>query len=114
MIGNKICNFITLYKSPSQNQYDFQAFIDNLEMNLETPVQKNPFLMVVIGDFNAKSKKCCILYSTNFADITIENLTSQFGLSQLINVATHILESSSSCIDLIFTTQPNLVVESGI
>ena len=114
MIGNKICNFITLYKSPSQNQYDFQAFIDNLEMNLETPVQKNPFLMVVIGDFNAESKKCCILYSTNFAGITIENLTSQFGLSQLINVATHILEPSSSCIDLIFTTQPNLVVESGI
>ena len=30
MIGNKICNFITLYRSPSQNQDDFQAFIDNL------------------------------------------------------------------------------------
>ena len=56
MIGNKICNFITLYRSPSQNQDDFQAFIDNLEMNLETLAQRNPFLMVVIGDFNAKSK----------------------------------------------------------
>ena len=42
MIGNKICNFITLYKSPSQNQDDFQAFIDNLEMNLETLAQKIP------------------------------------------------------------------------
>ena len=56
MIGNKICNFITLYKSPSQNQDDFQAFIDNLEMNLETLAPKNPFLMIVIGDFNAKPK----------------------------------------------------------
>ena len=46
--------------------------------------------------------------------MTIENLTSQFGLSQIINEATHILEASSSCIDLIFTTQPNLVVESGV
>ena len=55
MIGNKICNFITLYRSPSQNQDDFQAFIDNLEMNLETLAQRNPFLMVVLGDFNAKS-----------------------------------------------------------
>ena len=45
--------------------------------------------------------------------MTIENLSSQFGLSQIINEATHILEASSSCIDLIFTTQPNLVVESG-
>ena len=39
---------------------------------------------------------------------------SQFGLSQIITEATHILESSSSCIDLIFTTQPNLMVESGV
>ena len=41
-------------------------------------------------------------------------MTSQFGLSQIIKEATHLLESSSSCIDLIFTTQPNLVVESGV
>ena len=41
-------------------------------------------------------------------------MTSQFGLSQIITEATHILESSFSCIDLIFTTQPNLVVESGV
>ena len=41
-------------------------------------------------------------------------MTSQFGLSQIIKEATHILESYSSCIDLIFTTQPNLVVESGV
>ena len=34
LIGNKICNLITLYRSPSQNQDDFQAFIDNLGMNL--------------------------------------------------------------------------------
>ena len=59
MIRNKICNFITLYRSLSQNQDDFQAFIDNLEMNLETLAQRNPFLMVVLGDFNAKSKHWC-------------------------------------------------------
>ena len=46
MIENKICNFITLYRLPSQNQDDFQVFIDNLEMNLETLAQRNPFLMV--------------------------------------------------------------------
>ena len=114
MVGNKICNFITLYRSPSQHQDDFQAFIDNLKMNLETLAQRNPFLMVVLGDFNAKSKHWCSQDSTNFEGITIESVTSQFGLSQIITEATHILESSSSCIDLIFTTQPNLVVESGV
>ena len=70
--------------------------------------------MVVIGDFNAKSKYWCSQDSTNFEGVTIEIVISQFGLSQIIKEATHILESSSSCIDLIFTTQPNLVVESGV
>ena len=110
----KICNFLTLYRSPSQNQNDFQAFIDNLEMRLETLAQTNPFLTVVIGDFNAKSKNWCSKDSTNFEGITIENMKSQFGQSQIIKEAIHILEFPSSCIDLIFTTQPNLVVESGV
>ena len=56
MIENKICNFITLYKSLCQKQDDFQAFIDNLEMNRETLAKKYPFLITVIGDFKAKSK----------------------------------------------------------
>ena len=37
----------------------------------------------------------------------------QFGLHQIINEPTHILENSSSCIDLIFTSESNLSVESG-
>ena len=114
MIGKKICKFLTLYRSPIQNQDDIKAFIDNLEMNLETLVQKNHFLTVVIGDFNAKSKNWCGKDSTNFEGISIENVTSQFGLCQMIKEATHIIESSSSFIDLIFKTQPNLVVESSV
>ena len=98
-------------RSPSQNQDDFQAFIDNLEINQETLPEN---LTVVIGDFNAKLRNRCSQDNTNFEGITIENVISQFGLSQIIKEATHILESSSSCIDLIFITQPNLVFEFGV
>ena len=35
-------------------------------------------------------------------------------LAQKINEPTHILPTSSSCIDLIFTSQPNMVIESGV
>ena len=69
MIGNKICNFITLYRSLSPNQDDFEEFIVNLEMNLKTLAQKNPFLTVVIGDFNAKSKNWSSRDSNNFGGI---------------------------------------------
>ena len=41
-------------------------------------------------------------------------MTSQSGFKQVISDPTYILESSSSCIDLIFTSQPNLVMNSGV
>ena len=46
--------------------------------------------------------------------LKIDTITSQFGLQQLINEPTHLTANSSSCIDLIFTSQPNLAVESGV
>ena len=42
----------------------------------------------------------------------IEALTCFYGLSQFISSPTHILQNSSSCIDLILTNQSNLVIDS--
>ena len=44
----------------------------------------------------------------------IEAVTSQNSLHQEINEPTHILNNSSSCIDLISNSQPNLLIESGV
>ena len=41
-------------------------------------------------------------------------MTSQSGLNQIINEPTHITKNSSTCIDLLFTSQTNLVIESGV
>ena len=38
-------------------------------------------------------------------------MTLQFGMQQLINEPTHILPKLSSCIDLNFVSQTNLVME---
>ena len=51
---------------------------------------------------------------TNYEGNIVETITSHFGLHQLIHDPTHILGKSSSCIDLIFTSQPNTVVNSGV
>ena len=114
MVGDKLCNFIALYRSPSQSQDLFESFKENLELNLESAVQNNPFLVVLLGDFNAKSSNWCKNDITTTEGKAIENISSQFGLHQMISEPTHILESSSSCIDLIFTSQPNLITESGV
>ena len=60
-------------------------------MTLEALAQKGSFLTTIIGELNAKS---CNWYShdkTSFECSTIECITSQFGLHQLINEPTHLL-----------------------
>ena len=83
-------------------------------LNLENLVQRNLFLVVAIRDFNAKSSNRFCKDKTNFEGDAIENLTSLFGLQQVIKEPTYILDTSSSFIDLIFTSQPNLIIESGV
>ena len=71
MIRKKTCNSTPSYRSPTQGQDYFQAFIDNLEINLENLAQENLFITVVIDDFIAKFKNRCGQDTTNF-DITRE------------------------------------------
>ena len=62
----------------------------------------------------AKSSNWYKHNKTTYEGSKIEAITFQFGLKQLILEPTHILSNSSSCIDLVFTSQPNLVIESGV
>ena len=113
-IGNQVCRFIHLYRSPSQTQEEFQKFISNLKLSLDALSCGNPFLTVMTGDFNAKSKDWCSIDMTSFEGSELDSLTSQFGLLQILKEPTHILDNSRSCIDLIFTSQPNMVIYSGV
>ena len=70
--------------------------------------------MTLLGDFNAKSKSWSINDTTTGEDTILENLISLYGMKQLMSAATHILQHSSSCIDLIFVSLPNLVIDSDI
>ena len=70
--------------------------------------------MVALGDYNAKSSNWYNKDITSNEGRKIEAVTSQNGLHQEINEPTHILNNSSSCIDLIFNSEPNLLIESGV
>ena len=105
---------MSLHRSSSQNKDDFEKFLGNLELNFDHMAEKNPFIMVVLGDFYTKSKSWYTNDSNNFTSSKIYFLMSRLGFYQVINKPTHILNNSSSCIDLILTTPSNLVMESGI
>ena len=66
-----------------------------------------------MDDFNASSSNWCYYDISNNEGVQIDSATSTHGLEQLIYEPTHMLSNSSSCIDLIFTYQPNLEVDSG-
>ena len=54
-IGNKFCKIVALYRrSPNQSQDEFETFTNNLELILDKIFETNPFLVIVLGDFNAK------------------------------------------------------------
>ena len=71
-------------------------------------------MTVVLGGFNAKYNNWCKADVTSLEGSKIDTITSSYGLNQLIQEPTHILNLSSSCTELIFTSQPSLVMESGI
>ena len=112
-ISGKLCTFLFLCRSPSQTRDTFETLADNFVLTLDTVVNKNPFLIVALGDFNAKTTNWYKNDINSYEGLKIDTITSQFGLEQLINEPTHLTANSSSCIDLIFTSQPNLVIESG-
>ena len=70
--------------------------------------------MMILGDFNAKSSSWYSKDITSPEGFRIESLTSFYSLTQIISAPTHILPNSSTCIDLIFVDQPNMIMNSGV
>ena len=112
--NKKQCFIISLYRSPSQTTTEFNDFLLNFEQLLKQIVNLNPFMYVILGDFNARSSSWWTGDINSVEGMQIESLTSYYSLSQVISDPTHILPGSSSCIDLIFTNQPNLIIHSGV
>ena len=70
--------------------------------------------MILLGDFNAKSKPWSVNDTTAEDSTILKTVTSLYEMKQLISAPTHILQHSSSCFDFVFVNQPNLVIDSGI
>ena len=113
-IGKKKGYVITLYLSPSQSQGEFENFLLPLESLIGKIRNQDPAFAILLGDFNARSKSWWVYNITNSEGTQIESVNSLYGFSQLISEPTHILQNSSSCIDLILTDQPNLEINSGV
>ena len=86
----------------------------NFELLLSKLHAESPFSFIVTGDFNCRSSQWWENDIENNEGKLFEQTTSDLGLHQLISEPTHLMGDSKSCIDLIFSDQPNLVIESGV
>ena len=84
------------------------------ETYLDSVAHRNPYLIVVLGDFNAQTKRWYTLGKTTYESTRIDRITSQFGMEKLLHELAHITGYKSSCIDLTFASLPDLVVDSGV
>ena len=113
-IKNKREYVVSVYRLPGQTQDKFDIFLINLEQLIGNFIAKNPLFVLITGDFNARSTNCWKNDLSTSESTEVDSLTSSYRLSQIIFDPTHILSNSSSCIDVIFTNQANLVTETRV
>ena len=106
--------FVVIDRSPSQDQNEFDNFTINFELLLSKMHAENLFCVVITGDFNCRSCQWWDNDIENNEGKLFESLTADVGLHQLISGPTRMMGDSKSCIELIFTDQPNLIIESGV
>ena len=112
--NNKKAIISVICRSPSQSTDEFESFLLNFEQLLDDVSQCRPSLSIITGDFNARSVSWWSNDINTTEGLKLSSMSSSVGFTQLINEPTHIQSSSSSCIDFIFTDQPNLSVNCGV
>ena len=113
-VNNERCFLTCLYRSPNQNQEQFESFCENLIDVLSGINNQQPTCSILVGDFNAKLPKCCPSDKDSKAGQDIDTFTTTSGYTQMIGQPTHIMNEKSSCIDLLFTTNSKLHCDVGV
>ena len=98
-----------IYRSPSQNNCEFESFVTKFDYLLSEINKCKPSLAVITGDFNARSPAWWTKDVHNTEGSKLFSLTCANDFSQLINEPTHIQTNSSSCIDLVFTKSAKFI-----
>ena len=101
-------------RSLSQDSFEFEKFLSNFEKVLSHTTLCNSLITIILGDFNARSSVWWTRNKTTIERTKLNSLTSVYGFHQIILQPTHLLSQTSSCVDLIFTDQSNLIVDSGV
>ena len=72
------------------------------------------YFTMILGDFSAGSTLCWTHDTTTHEWTHINAVAASYGHHEIISKRTHIILNCSSCIDLISTNQPKLLVNHRV
>ena len=88
------CFLTCIYRSPSQNNEEFENFCVHFDLLLSNINEEIPICSIITGDFNARSSNWWKNDITNSLGQELDSLTSSAGYSQIIDKPTHIVNNS--------------------
>ena len=93
---------------------EFKNFCTNFDILLSNINDELPLCSIVTGDFNARCSSCWKNDITNLEGQELDSLTLSAGYNQIIDKPTHVINTSMSCIDLIFCTNQSVISNHGV
>jgi hypothetical protein len=88
--------------------------MEKLDETFEKIHAENPYCIIGTGDYNAHHKDWYHKDTTNEAGITLKEILDKHSLHQLVTEPTYIVSNACTCVDLVYTDQPNLITQNSI
>ena len=113
-ISRKKLIFVLSYRKRSQSPSDFIDYSTKFDELLSKINAEVPYCTVVTGDFNSHNNAWFNGDKSDNFGTTMQDIFNTRGLSQLVDKPTYITDNANTCIDLVATDQPNLIMNNEI
>ena len=113
-ISNKKIVIVVIYRRYSLSQDEVDIFYENLNETIVDINRENPHLILLTGDFNAHNSTWFNRDTTDNFGTRTQGIFDEHNLTQLVNQPTYITDNCRTCIDLVVTDHPDLVLNCEI
>ncbi len=103
VLSTKHILFGLFYRPPNTDSMQHSRIVDSIHLAVDTGITN----IVITGDFNINMANAALSRKIN-------SLCQLFSFTQLITEHTHFTENSSSLIDIILSSNQNLIASSGV
>ena len=103
-----------MHRSPPETSDQFDNFLQLFEELLQDIFKLTSSFILITSNFNSRNWNWYLGDSVTPQVAHVEGLTFFYGLNQLIKAHTHLVQNSATCINLVFTNQLHLVMESVV